>query len=87
MDVLRNGKKIGYNKYIFINKNDFMVVKNETSFTAKILSFNFLSVNASSTETYNNGKLIKYKSKTIQNKKEKYNDLNFDNSKKVYNIE
>ena len=87
MDVLRNGKKIGYNKYIFINKNDFMVVKNETSFTAKILSFNFLSVNASSTETYNNGKLIKYKSKTIQNKKEKYNDLTFDNSKKVYNIE
>ena len=87
MDVLRNGKKIGYNKYIFINKNDFMVVKNETSFTAKILSFNLLSVNASSTETYNNGKLIKYKSKTIQNKKEKYNDLNFDNSKKVYNIE
>ena len=87
MDVLRNGKKIGYNKYIFINKNDFMVVKNETSFTAKILSFNLLSVNASSTETYNNGKLIKYKSKTIQNKKEKYNDLTFDNSKKVYNIE
>ena len=87
MDVLRNGKKIGYNKYIFINKNDFMVIKNETSFTAKILNFNLLSVNASSTETYNNGKLIKYKSKTIQNKKEKFNDLTFDNSKKVYNIE
>ena len=44
MDVLRNGKKIGYNKYIFINKNDFMVVKNETSFTAKILSFNLSEI-------------------------------------------
>ena len=71
MDVLRNGKKIGYNKYIFINKNDFLIIENETNFEAKIIGLNLLSVNASSTETYNNGKLAKYKSKTIQNKKKK----------------
>ena len=59
MDVLRNGKKIGYNKYVFIYKNDFLIIENET----------------------------KYKSKTIQNKKKKYTDLFFDESKKIYSIQ
>ncbi len=86
MDVLRNGKKIGYNKYIFINKNDSLIIENQTNFIAKIIGFNLLSVKASSTETYKNGKLVKYKSKTIQNKKKKYNNLVFDNSKKIFNI-
>ena len=86
MDVLRNGKKIGYNKYIFIVKNDFFIVKNETNFVAKILNFNLLSINSSSTETYKNGNLVKYKSRTIQNQKDKYNDLEFNKEKKIYNI-
>ena len=86
MDVLRNGKKIGYNKYIFIVKNDFFIVKNKTNFVAKILDLNLLDVNSSSTETYKNGNLVKYKSRTIQNKKNKYNDLEFNEEKKIYNI-
>ena len=86
MDVLRNGKKIGYNNYIFIVKNDFFIVKNKTNFVAKILDFNLLNVNSSSTETYKNGNLVKYKSRTIQNKKNKYNDLEFNEEKKIYNI-
>ena len=87
MDVLRNGKKIGYNKYIFINKNDLLVVENETNFTAKIIGLNLMSVNATSTETFKNGKLLKYKSRTIQNKKRKFNDLIFDERQKIYLIE
>ena len=87
MDVLRDGKKIGYNKYIFINKNDFLIVENETNFKAKIIGLNLLSVDASSTETYNNGKLVNYKSKTNQNKKKKYTNLVFDDAKKIYSIE
>ena len=86
MDVLRNGKKIGYNKYIFIVKNDFFIVKNKTNFVAKILDLNLLNINSSSTETYKNGNLVKYKSRTIQNKKNKYNDLEFNEEKKIYNI-
>jgi len=86
MDVLRNGKKIGYNNYIFIVKNDFFIVKNKTNFVAKILDLNLLNVNSSSTETYKNGNLVKYKSRTIQNKKNKYNDLEFNEEKKIYNI-
>ena len=86
MDVLRNGKKIGYNKYLFIAKNDFFIVKNETNFVAKVIGLNLLSINSSSTATYKNGKLMKYKSKTIQNKKNKFNDLVLNEKKKIYNI-
>ena len=86
MDVLRNGKKIGYSKYNFIAKSDFLIVKNETNFVAKVIGFNLLKINSSSTETYKNGKLIKYKSITTQNKKNKYNNLALDEKKKIYNI-
>ena len=86
MDILRNGKKIGHNKYNFITKNGFFIVKNETNFVAKIIGLNLLSIDSSSTETYKNGKLVKYKSRTIQNKKTKYNDLTFNEKNKIYNI-
>ena len=32
MDVLRNGKKIGYNNYTFENRDNLFIVKNETKF-------------------------------------------------------
>ena len=69
MDVLRNGKKIGYNKYLFRNQNNLLIVNNEINFAAKLMGINLLVVNGSSTETYKNGKLIKFNSDTIQNKK------------------
>ena len=71
MDVLRNGKKIGYNKYFFTAKNNFFIVKNELNFVANIIGLDLLSIDGSSTETYKNGKLVKYKSRTTQNKKKK----------------
>tara|TARA_Y100000813_G_scaffold193051_1_gene171886 strand:+ start:246 stop:839 length:594 start_codon:yes stop_codon:yes gene_type:complete len=86
MDVLRNGKKIGYNKYIFTAENNFFIVRNEINFVAKIIGINLLSINGSSTETYRNKKLVKYQSRTIQNKKKKYNDLILDEKDKVYKI-
>ena len=45
-----------------------------------------MSIDGSSTETYKNGKLMKYKSRTTQNKKKKYNDLFFDEKNKIYKI-
>ena len=86
MDVLRNGKKIGYNKYSFKNQNNLLIVKNEINFAAKLMGINLLVVNGSSTETYKNGKLIKFNSDTIQNKKKKYNKLIFDENKKTFKI-
>ena len=86
MDILRNGKKIGYNKYSFINQNNLLVVKNEINFVAKLVGINLLDVKGSSTETYKNGKLIKFKSTTIQNMKKKYNELILEENKKNFKI-
>ena len=86
MDILRNGKKIGYNKYSFKNQNNLMVVKNEINFVAKLVGINLLDVKGSSIETYKNGRLIKFKSDTIQNKKKKYNELVLDENKKTFKI-
>ena len=86
MDILRNGKKIGYNKYSFKNQNNLLVVKNEINFVAKLVGINLLDVKGSSIETYKNGRLIKFKSDTIQNKKKKYNELVLDENKKTFKI-
>ena len=86
MDILRNGKKIGYNKYSFKNQNNLLIVKNEINFVAKLVGVNLLEVKGSSIETYKNGRLIKFKSDTIQNKKKKYNELVLDENKKTFKI-
>ena len=83
MDVLRNGKKIGYNKYTFKIQNNLLVVKNEINFIAKLIGIKLLDVSGSSTEVFKNGKLIEFKSDTIQNKKKKYSELILENDKKV----
>ena len=86
MDILRNGKKIGYNKYSFKNQNNLLVVQNEINFVAKLVGINLLDVKGSSIETYKNGRLIKFKSDTIQNKKKKYNELVLDENKNTFKI-
>ena len=86
MDVLRNGKKIGYNKYIFKTKEDKLIVKNEIKFVAKFMGLSLLNIDGFSTEIYKNGKLIQFISNTIQNKKKKYNNLKFDHDKNVYSV-
>ena len=86
MDVLRNGKKIGYNKYSFKSQNNLLEVKNEINFIVKLMGINLINVNGSSTETYKSGKLVKFKSNTIQNKKKKYNELMLSEDKKTFKI-
>ena len=86
MDVLRNGKKIGYNKYSFKSQNNLLEVKNEINFIVKLMGINLINVNGSSTETYKSGKLVKFKSNTIQNKKKKYNELILNEGKKTFKI-
>jgi len=86
MDILRNGKKIGHNKYSFKNQNNLLIVKNEINFVAKLVGINLLDVKGSSIEIYKSGKLIKFKSNTIQNKKKKYNELILEENKKNFKI-
>ena len=86
MDILRNGEKIGINNYSFKVQNELLEVKNEINFNAKIVGLDLLKVNGTSTEIYKNGKLIKFESNTIQNKKKKYNYSVYSKDKKIYNI-
>tara|TARA_Y100000768_G_scaffold262976_1_gene200536 strand:+ start:128 stop:721 length:594 start_codon:yes stop_codon:yes gene_type:complete len=86
MDILRNGEKIGFNNYSFKVQNDLLEVKNEINFNAKIVGLDLLKVSGTSTESYKNGKLIKFESNTVQNKKKKYNYSVFSKDKKIYNI-
>ena len=86
MDILRNGEKIGINNYSFKVQNELLEVKNEINFNAKIVGLDLLKVNGTSTESYKNGKLIKFESNTIQNKKKKYNYSVYSKDKKIYNI-
>ena len=79
-------KKIGYNNYFFKNQNNLLIVKNEINFDTKLFGIDLLNVKGSSTETYKNGRLIKFKSDTIQNKKKKYNELTLDEDKKTFKI-
>jgi len=86
MDILRNGEKIGFNNYSFKVQNDLLVVKNEINLKAKIIGLDLLNISGTSTESYKNGKLIKFESNTIQNKKKKYNYSVFSKDKNIYNI-
>ena len=75
MDVFRNGEKIGFSNYIFNHKKNKMEVKNNTEFEVKLLGVNLLSIKSSSIEKYENNKLVNFSSKTIQNNKKKFVNL------------
>ena len=77
LDVYRDGKIIGFSNYEFLSKSNELLVKNITEFKVKILGAEIFSVLSQSEELYKNGKLIHFKSNTIQNKKKKYVRLKY----------
>tara|TARA_B100001123_G_scaffold183821_1_gene210466 strand:- start:1163 stop:1843 length:681 start_codon:yes stop_codon:yes gene_type:complete len=87
MDVLRNGEVIGYSNYFFEHNNKKMTVKNYTKFVVNLLGINIFSILSEAIETYENGKLIYFKSNTFQNDKEKYVILNYDSKLNKFNID
>ena len=44
MDVLKNGKKIGYNNYYFKFRDNKVDIKNELSFSTKIMGIKIFKV-------------------------------------------
>ena len=87
MDVLRNGEVIGYSNYFFEHDNKKMKVKNYTKFKVELLGITVFSISSEATETYENDKLISFKSNTFQNDKEKYVNLYYDESSTKYIID
>ena len=77
-ELFRNDKLIGYHKYNFIRKNDLLTVKSEVNFKITKLRVELYKYFAKSEEIYENNKFFKFVSKTNQNQKEKYVNINID---------
>ena len=86
MDILRNEKIIGYNHYFFTRKNDETMVTNQIKFSVKILGATIFQVEGYGEEKYLKDQLISYNSKTLQNDKEKFVDLDFNKEKNKFDI-
>ena len=82
MEIFRNGEVIGYSNYFFEQKDNIIIIKNNTKFKVELFGVSVFSISSKTVETYENDKLIYFKSKTIQNSKEKYVNLNYDQSLK-----
>jgi len=86
MEILRDGEVIGYNYYFFKKDVDNTTVTNQLKFTVKLLGATIFEVESYGEEKYNKDKLISFNSKTRQNKKDKYVQLDFNKEKNNYDI-
>jgi len=75
MEIFRNSELIGYNYYFFKTKNDEVQVTSQTKITVKLLGATIFDIEGYGEEKYKNDKLISFRSKTKQNKKEKFVNL------------
>ena len=75
MEIFRNNTLIGYNYYFFEKKDEEIQVTNQLKFSVKLLGATIFDVEGYGEERYSNNKLISFKSKTKQNKKEKFVNL------------
>ena len=85
MEIFRNNELIGYNYFFFTIDKNITTITNQIKFTVKLLGATIFEVEGYNEEKYNDDKLISYNSKTKQNKKEKFVnlELNKENNKFV----
>ena len=87
MEILKDGKVIGYNYYFFKKKNTLMTVTNQVQFKVSVFGVDIFSVKGYGVEKYKNDKLISYESETLQNDKKKFVKLFFVSEKGQFKIE
>ncbi len=80
-DLFRNNDLIGSHTYEFSRKNDELSVKSVVNFKITKLGINLYKYFAESTENYQKNKFYSFSSKTIQNKKKKYVNINLNKEK------
>jgi hypothetical protein len=86
MDIFRNGELIGYNYYFFTKKGNETTVTNQINFSVKVFGATIFQVEGYGEEKYHKDQLISYNSKTLQNNKEKFVNLLFNNNTKKFEI-
>ena len=86
MEIFRNGELIGYNYYFFTRNGDETIVTNQIKFSVKLLGATIFEVEGYGEEKYVKDQLISYKSKTLQNDKEKFVNLKLNKNSKKFDI-
>ena len=86
MDILRNGEIIGYNYYFFTRKGNRTTITNQIKFSVKLLGATIFQVEGYGEEKYLKDQLISYNSRTLQNDKKKFVNLDFDKDENKFNI-
>jgi len=74
-DIYRNSKNIGKHIFSFKKLDSKLFIESEINFEIKKIGVVLYSYHVKGTEVYENGKLIKFNSKTEQNSKKKYVNL------------
>tara|TARA_B100000029_G_C17419465_1_gene903741 strand:- start:286 stop:969 length:684 start_codon:yes stop_codon:yes gene_type:complete len=74
-DIYRNSKHIGSHVFSFEKEDNKLKVHSEINFQIKKLGVVLYKYKVKGTEVYENGKLVKFSSKTNQNGKEKYANI------------
>tara|TARA_X000001036_G_scaffold378826_1_gene369369 strand:+ start:470 stop:1153 length:684 start_codon:yes stop_codon:yes gene_type:complete len=77
-ELFRNDQSIGYHKYDFIRDGDNLSIISEVSFKITKLGVDLYKYFAKSEEDYKKGIFKSYSSKTKQNKKDRYVNINVD---------
>ena len=82
-DIYRNNKNIGKHIFTFERDGSKLSVKSLINFEIKKLGVVLYRYKAVGTEVFENGILVKFNSKTNQNKKEKYVNLKLENDEYI----
>ena len=81
-ELFRNNKPIGYHKYNFIREGENLSIVSEVSFKISKLGVDLYNYFAKSEENYNKGIFKSYSSKTKQNKKDRFVNIDVDSEDK-----
>jgi len=87
MEILRDGEVIGYNYYFFKRDGNKTTVTNQIKFTVKFFGATIFEIEGYGEEKYINNELISFNSKTLQNDKKKYVNLEFNKKSEKFNIQ
>jgi len=79
-DIYRNNTHIGKHVFFFKRLNNTLSVDSEIDFEIKKLGVVLYRYNVRGTEFYENNNLVKFNSKTIQNKKDKYVNIKLEDN-------
>tara|TARA_Y100000590_G_C15414444_1_gene898882 strand:+ start:90 stop:776 length:687 start_codon:yes stop_codon:yes gene_type:complete len=82
-EIYRNDKYIGNHTCIFERSGDLLKVTNKIDFKIKKLGLELYKYKSLGTEIYKNGELIEFSSKTNQNGKEKYVNIELNNDNEL----